>query len=158
MEFDERLRKILFENNLDQTQAAVKVGLTGPSLSRFLNKKNEKAEEFEAIFRICETDDQKFFLATGKHLPQESTHIPDTNTEMLRLIRNLSNQIEELKEEVRKLREEKNCAQVQLPQKIPEHHIKSVSNRRILWIIIKSLSWQHWQFYYFYFCLSFSEK
>lgn len=121
--FAERFSKIFNDNNLNQTSASNMTGVSQPVISNLVNKKiDKKYSDFDNLFKICKNDDQKFYLATGKHLSQESSHTVDTNTEMLRLIRNLSDRIEDLKGEIRKLREEKSCAQVQLPQKVPEHH------------------------------------
>lgn len=132
MDFDGRLRKILSENDLDQTQAAAKVGLTGPSLSRFLNKKNEKSEEIDKIFNICENDDQKYFLATGKHLQQESEQklnctsdiqmLSNTIKDLSLIITQLSANVQELRAEIKGMREVNKSSRVRLRQKVPEDH------------------------------------
>lgn len=122
--FAERFSKIFNDNNLNQTSASNMTGVSQPVISNLVNKKiDKKYSDFDNLFKICKNDDQKFYLATGKHLSQESTqHTPDYQTEMLQLIRDMRDEMREMKEEIRRLREEKSCAQVQLPQKVPEHH------------------------------------
>lgn len=81
--FAERYDKILKDNNLDIPDAIKITGLSKDTIYNLTSKKTaEKYESFTNLFKICDTPDQVYYLATGKHLPAPSPQNPTKELEV----------------------------------------------------------------------------
>lgn len=124
--FAERYDKILKDNNLDIPDAIKITGLSKDTIYNLTSKKTaKKYESFTNLFKICDTPDQVYYLATGKHLPTTPPQTPESTyqSETLAVIRELMIEVTELKEEIKLLREGKSqdiSQSKMLPVKIPD--------------------------------------
>lgn len=129
--FAERYSKILNDNHLKPVDVIKKTGLSKDIVYNVTSEKTaKKYDEIEKLFTVCETPEQIVELATGKHLPSDtSPPAPNYQEEMLSVIHTLlksvselTREVKELKTEIAHMREVNKSSQVMLRQKVPETH------------------------------------
>lgn len=127
-----RFIKTMKDNGLNQELIEQYSGISQSTISDMKRGKVvKKYEQFDKMLDLCKTDEQKFYVATGKHL-QDSPKI-DSNAELinavgtlLESVKNLTHEITNLKDEIRQMREGNEDTRakraVRTHQKIPECH------------------------------------